>query len=534
VVPAGQVQEVNIDLTVQAPMTLTMNTAPNVSFVDNAAGTTGLAPDGVIGRTYGAPTASDLVFSVIGGLTPYNFSVAAGALPDGITCSQATGTTFVCNSGGAVLPGTSATGTFTVQVEDDFGNGNAAVTSLQLSTDTAGHTEHTINVNDSLTLAVDPAVSPPPDGVQGQTYGNTGEGKTPLTYTATGGIVPLAFTLPQTEAAPSGNGVPDAVTCTVSTDIVTCTSGAAPVSATLGVYDFTVSVDDTANDTTPAGVDSVSENITLNAGLTLTADPTVSPPPGAVQGRTYGDSTSTCIGALPCTPLTYTAAGGSGALNFTLPASEGAPSGNGVPAAVACSLAGNVVTCTTGVSTVTAAPGTYAFTVTVTDTENNATVGSSVSVMESITVFTPLALTPNAVGNAPPTGVQGRTYGDSGSICPGSVPCSALTYTASGGLAPLLLTTPGSVAAPAVDGVPAAVACSSAGAAVTCTSGASTVTAATGNYPFTVTYARTSTTGPPTVGRRAQTFARRSYSWPPRVQACRPTATTHPRHCPVT
>jgi hypothetical protein len=337
VVPAGQVQEVNIDLTVQAPMTLTMNTAPNVSFVDNAAGTTGLAPDGVIGRTYGAPAAGDLVFTVGGGIPPYSFSVSGGALPDGITCAQpvAGDPTFVCNSNAVALPGTAATSTFTAQATDNSGGANPAVAAGSLSTDAAGHNDHTITVNPALTPTLTQSQAGAPvtdpanllDGVEGRSYGVVGG--TP-TYTAAGGLGPGTYSwCVSTGAASLPTGLNTVSTnCAAPTVADSVTLTAATIGAPPGAFPFDLQLDDPGNDAVPpsaaaAASGTSSTSITINSVLVATltqvqnAVPVANPAAllDGVEGRSYG-----VVGGTP----TYTAAGGLGTGSYNWCVSGGA------------------------------------------------------------------------------------------------------------------------------------------------------------------------------------------------------------------
>ena len=315
VVPARSRQQLNISLTVNAPMVLTLVThAPGGTFNDATSG--GVAPDAVFGRTYGAPR-RDLLFSVTGGIPPYTWPPATGA-PAPIACRQqgANREFFRCDSGGAWVTG--ATSNLAVSVTDA---GSGGVTPQTVTIDNQGHASHTINVRAPLTLNA--PVNPPPPGVVGRTYGNVGDGKTPLTYTAAGGIPAPAtgsytFTPIASRATAALPGVPQAVACATNSPatVMTCTSGANPITAAVGTYNFNATVTDTANDTTPAAAAPVSLALSLVVNDVLAITTTQAAFPNGLLFFTYNP---------PGPGVTLAATGGLGGKVWVAPGAVGAP-----------------------------------------------------------------------------------------------------------------------------------------------------------------------------------------------------------------
>ena len=497
VVPVGAITQMGFNLVVQPALQITLATSPPVTFNDALVGPgIGVAPDAVTGRTYGAPGASDLVFTVTGGLTPYNFSIILGAPPADIGCSQPTATTFVCNSSNLALTVASITGTFRVQVEDNFGGGNTAVPPQQLFTDTAGHTDHTITVNAALALAVNLA-DPLPDGVEGRSYGEAPE--TPLIYSATGGLgAPTVggsylFAANATGLGAPGAGFPATIGCAAgaapNADQFTCATSASTITGTAGLYTPAVTVDDNGNDTTPTGAasattDTANRNLTIQVAMTFTVNVgTVTTNPDGVNGRPYG----TPAGA---NDLIYTAAGGLGGFVITPPGPAT------LPTPVACVTAAPTVTCNSAGGPVTAAAGGFPYSLSVMDTPNVTTPAATITLNPTLTINAVLALAADVTVDPPPDGGLGRSYGVVTDPCAGAVPCTPLTYTASGGLpdggGAYVFTLPASVLDPAMAGVPADVACATNAPATIATcdsSGGSGVidpSALIGMYNFTV------------------------------------------------
>ena len=144
--PPGNVMQLNIDLTIHAPLAFDLVTDPaGGSFSDAASG--GNAPAAVTARRYGAPS-RDLLFRALGGRPPFTWMVTSPA-PTPITCAQqGAGNVFLrCNSGGAGVTG--GTASLGVQVSDA---GNAALATLTATTDNQGHGGHVIAVNTEIAI----------------------------------------------------------------------------------------------------------------------------------------------------------------------------------------------------------------------------------------------------------------------------------------------------------------------------------------------------------------------------------------------
>lgn len=146
------------------------------------------APDGDVG-TYSHQ------YQVTGGLPPYTFSVASGALPAGTTLSAS-----------GLLSGTITTAgsySFTVQVVDSIGDGTQLPETVQVSV-----------------LAL---TGNAPAGITGSAYS--------YSYTATGGVTPYAYSI-------STGALPPGITLNSSTGAITGTPTAA------GSYSWRVLVTD--------------------------------------------------------------------------------------------------------------------------------------------------------------------------------------------------------------------------------------------------------------------------------------------------
>ncbi len=202
----------------------------------------GPAPDAVQGRTYGMPAKMDLVFTTTGGLSGQAINVSSGVPPTGIVCAPAA-TTVTCNSGGAMVTGT--TQTFTVTATD-LGNASTPPGNLPVNA--------TINVDAPLS-------------VNAFVVGNVTEQRaitTPVVVGTSGGFQPtLVCSL---SAGPAG--------LTVASAPGMCTISGTPNAGTAGVYPaFTVNATDGGNVTTPApsSMASNSTALTDNPPLVLNA-----------------------------------------------------------------------------------------------------------------------------------------------------------------------------------------------------------------------------------------------------------------------
>ncbi len=471
---------------------------------DSGANQPGQAPDAVVNRTYGAPARSSLLVTATDGLsTTTGLSITVvGTLPAGVTCATPTpnpqppapSATLTCSSNGQPVGGSPGSTSFTVTVSDP---GNPATPGGSTSTDVNGHASHSIRIDAPLGLRVNLG-DPLPLAIQNRGYGV--QLFSPILYIASGGLGGYSFSTPAPSSTPAA-AFPQGFACTQGTGsaLNTFSCSASRVTATPSSTPYgpiPVTVDDTANATTPDGASSgttftQTRTLVVNAPLMITANPAVDPPPSAVQGRSYGD-------APQFTPLTYTITGGAPPYTFSLPPSVGAPvalggqtPNGGVPAPIACTapLPGQQpppptpvqVTCTSGVGAVTAAPGAYGFQFTVSDGGSAEAPGSSLSLApRTITVNKPLALaTDSGSVDPPPPGVQGRTYGSQG--------FKPLIYDASGGNPPYVYTLPPATPAPSSNSVPAGIGCSNSSTAITCATVSGTVSGSPGAYPFSFT-----------------------------------------------
>jgi len=527
----------NKTITINAPLALASDST-SADF-----GTT--PPNGVQGRTYGNTGAGfqALIYDATGGLGPsaspagtYSFTPISsiGAVGTGVPAAVActpTATAMTCTSGASTVTANPGNYTYSTTLSD---TANAMTPGAAASGTTFALPNHTITINAPLALASDANSADfgttPPNGVQGRSYGYVGGGFHALIYDATGGLGPSAspagtYSLTAISSiAAAGTGVPAAVACTAGATAMTCTSGASTVTAGTGAYTFSTTLSDTANAATPSAAASATtfalpnKTITINAPLALAVDgASIDPPQTGVTGRSYGNA------GAGFTPLIYDASGGLGPSAFPVGSysfsgvTPIATPGTGVPAGVACTPAATSITCTSGASTVTAAAGNYTLTTTLNDVANLATPSGSQSSTtyalpnKTIPIAAALSLSSDAnsadFGTAPPNGVQGRTYGNTGAGF------KALIYDAAGGLGPSAspagtysLTAISSIAA-AGTGVPSAVACTAGATAMTCSSGASTVSAGTGAYTFSTTLSDTANAMTPSAAASGTTFA---------------------------
>lgn len=434
--------------------------------------------DGVATRTYVTPA-----FTNTGGNAPFTWSAT------GLGSGACTGLTM---SAAGVVSGTPTTA--------GVCNFTAIVTDTATASTPAGNTSSpfTITVRPEYALAAPAFV----DGVEQRTYGNAPQvhlvNTTPAVAATAGasdfgaaenGNGPLVTCQVTNVAVSSGSPTTPLTTANFSTTVVDPSDGSrcriesngAFPAGSAATYNITVSVTDNAIGAfAPAATKTSTGTMIVQPALALNAN-LADPLPDAATGRSYGvGNVCGAGGAAACTPVIYTASGGIAPYSIAV-------TGGAFPAGF--SLVSGATTLTASAATVTAgAGGPTAITVSVTDAGNTAVPaapGVPVTVVRNITVQPDVTLTPNAAGAAPPDGVVGRTYGNTGGGF------SALVYTASGGLGGFVYTAIPSLAAPG-SGVPAAVACTPAAAVMTCTSGAAVVTAGPGAYTYIV---RVSDTG---------------------------------------
>ena len=169
------------------------------------------APTGTVGNSF------ILALTATGGITPYTYSISAGALPAGLTLNAATGAI----SG---IPTAAANASFTVKVADSSSPAQTATASQSLTVATGLHISG----------------STVPDAVSGAAYNtalSASGGLNPVTWSVTSGSLPAGLTLNPATGAISGT--PLAVGSSTFTLKVTDSSSPAQSgtsSSTLNVY----------------------------------------------------------------------------------------------------------------------------------------------------------------------------------------------------------------------------------------------------------------------------------------------------------
>jgi len=222
--------------------------------------TTTSLPGGTIGTYYNQPLAAT------GGKTPYNWSIASGSIPAGLTQNSATG---------AIIgtPTTTGTSTFTVQVTD--ANSTVATQSL------------TITIFAPLSITTTSA----PWGTVSTSYN--------VTMAATGGLTPYTWSI-------SSGSLPAGLSMNASTGAITGTP------TTVGSSTFTVQVTD-SNSVTAAK----SLTIVIYAPLSITTTSL----PGGTNGTNYNQPLAATGGK---TPYNWSIASGSIPAGLTQNSATGA------------------------------------------------------------------------------------------------------------------------------------------------------------------------------------------------------------------
>lgn len=480
VVPANTITK-TLAWTAQAPISYSLN-------FDMASGQPGQVPDAVQNRTYGAPAKTELEATSIGGLSNETGATIteSGALPAGITCANGAPNptpVLLCGSGGSPVTATPGAVSFVVTASDP---GNTATPAGSSSTDLNHHTSHALNVDKPLALASN-FTSPLPQAVLNKSWGAAP--LTPLQYTASGGLSGYTFTTVTGQTAP-GAGFPAGIACAqgtgASANAFSCATPTGGVITgggnTTTPYTPTVTLDDTANGTTPDGAGSgtgtsETSSLTVNPPLAITASGAASPaPPPGVIGRTYGAGSG-------FQALIYTVSGGVPPYTLTAINSTGAPSADSVPAPMACAgvpaapspPTQMICESTTGLA---ASAGTYPYTVSVHDAGTASDPVSTATMTQSVAVNAAMTLTPATT--TPALAVIGRTYG-SASNCgaSGTTACAPIVYNIAGGLG-------GYSTTPTISGFPGTFTCPLSASGLSGRYSCSTTGAVAGTNPATL------------------------------------------------
>ena len=220
------------------------------------------APTATVGNSF------ILALSATGGITPYTYSISAGALPAGLTLNAATGAI----SG---IPTAASNASFTVKVADSSSPAQTATASQSLTVATGLHVSG----------------STVPDAVSGAAYNtvlSASGGLNPVTWSVTSGSLPAGLTLNPATGAISGTP------------------------AAVGSSTFTLKVTDSSS---PA--QSGTSSSTLNVYAPLVVSATV---PNAVANQAY---TGSLIATGGDAPFTWAITAGSLPAGLTLNSSTG-------------------------------------------------------------------------------------------------------------------------------------------------------------------------------------------------------------------
>ena len=440
--------------------------------------------NGVNGRAY----TQNVSVPVTGGTGVAPYSCMVNGLPfDGLSSTPGAGTATNCTftiNGPATAAGTTSV-TVSAMDSAELQNGNTVVPA---GTSAPSGTANNLVIRQEYAFTGVPASFP--NGVVGRPYG-TAAGTSPQVLTtnvsATMGNAPLAMCAVASGAG--GNPFVEAVmggtNCALTSSAVLTNAGA----LTLMISATDTPIPDPTNGAivvVPAKTQTASVNLTVAQALALALDAasaSITPPPTAVQGRSYGNK------GAGFKDLAFDASQGLPPYIFGLPASVATPAANGVPATVTCTAtSATVAECTSGASTITAATGAYPFSLSVNDTANAATPSASASGTQpapeaaTITVVAALSFTESglALTGGPPTAtlpnaVTGRTYAQNGAGPPAQLP---LKFTVAGGtgVTPTLASAPGG-----------GITCTYAAPVLTCHSNPTITTAGGGNITFAVT-----------------------------------------------
>lgn len=421
------------------PFTVTVTDANQVtatrSFTLQVLSTLDIATNSMANGYVGTAYSSSL--TATGGKTPYTYSLTGGTMPAGLTLTGATVSGNPTSAGTANL-------TFTVT----DGNGRTASKALP------------------ITIYAQPAISTTtlPDGYAGGSYSaqlNTTGGKSPFTFTITGGTPPAGITLSQagvlsgtpsatgnstfTVTATDANGVtatasltivvlqPLQITTSALADGYTGTAYSKPLSATGGKTAYTWSL--ASGSTLPAGLNlsstgtisgtptaagatSFVAKVTDANGVSINGTVTIEilSPPAITNASTLADG-------YPSTAYSVTLTTSGGRTQYTFSA------GTGLPPGVTVTSGG-------GVSGTPTTAGTYTFTVTATDANTVATSKQLTVIVRDTLLVTTASLPDGYLTNA-----YSQTLGGSGgktpytwSVSSGALPAGITLDTSSGAL----------------------------------------------------------------------------------------------------
>jgi len=378
-----------------------------------------------------------------GGIAPYTYTLSAGALPAGVTVNGATG---------------ALSGTPTVA-----GNFNFSLTATDSTTGTAGQASQSYSLSIvSPTLAIAPPTLPA--GAIGTAYSqtlSTSGGTAPYGYVISAGVAPtgltlttggvlsgtptvagnFAFTVSVTDA--HGFGTAQAYTLSIASPTLTIAPPTLPAGAIGTAYSQTLSASGgTAPYSYAISAGALPTGLTLTAGGALSGTPTVAgsfaftvtatdSTAGVAAQASRSYTLSIASPTLTITPPTLPAGIAGTAYSQTLSASGGtAPysytiSAGALPAGLTLTTGGVL----SGTPTVA---GSFAFTVTATD--STAGVAAQVSYAYTLSVAAPTLVI------APPTlaaGTVGTGYSQTLSASGGTAPYS---YSVSAGTLPAGLT----------------------------------------------------------------------------------------------
>lgn len=381
-------------------------------------------PDAISGHAYAVYIATSLASGNAAGDVVTACSLSGSGVPSGMTAAPGT----LPGSGGAAyycvvaMPSASAPGqyTFTLQATDNsFPRQNASQSyALGIRPDFVFTTAALAQGVQGRSYGVAPLSQPEATNIGG-TQGGLTIGNAPLTG--------CAFV----SVTPSNPGLSVGLDSTKTQ----CLLSSAALTAT-GTFGVTVSATETQIIDPATGVVAVPAAATtpVASTLSLVANPPLtlavnrgSSWPTAVSNRPYGSGTGCTGTGGACLAAIYTATGGLGGYLFpaTTPAS--------MPSGLVCPAVSGSATYTCSAPVITAVPGTYNPSITVTDAGNTATPGGSQSLVSTLTINPEMNFT-GTPGATLVQAVTGRTYGV-GNTCGavGTAVCTPLTYTIQSG-----------------------------------------------------------------------------------------------------